>query len=146
MSRAYQLKSETDMALVLVQGVVRENRQYLPAMMEYAKLTYDLNDLQASEAAIILLTCLVQKRGQRSLGDSMLVSNVSDRRFEIAVLWRWLRFRNEACTISMAIYFATHYSASIVYILLSFVSDDKYRQRLLTEMCQKPNGLKYLLK
>lgn len=86
MSRAYQLKSETDMALVLVQGVVRENRQYLPAMMEYAKLTYDLNDLQASEAAIILLTCLVQKRGQRSLGDSMLVSNASDRRFEIAVL------------------------------------------------------------
>ena len=53
------------MALVLVQGVVREDRQYLPAMVEYAKLTYDLSDFQASEAAIILLTCLIQKRGIR---------------------------------------------------------------------------------
>ena len=64
MCKSYQAMGQRDMALVLAQGVVREDRQCLDAMMEYAKLTYALGDMQASEAAVILLTCLVQKRGK----------------------------------------------------------------------------------
>ena len=65
MCKSYQAMGQRDMALVLAQGVVREDRQCLDAMMEYAKLTYTLGDMQASEAAVILLTCLVQKRGKK---------------------------------------------------------------------------------
>lgn len=67
MCRAYQCRGETDMAIVLIEGVVKENRNNLDAMVEYAKLTFDLGDLQASEAAVILLTCLVRSRGRYKL-------------------------------------------------------------------------------
>ena len=39
MCKSYQAMGQRDMALVLAQGVVREDRQCLKAMMEYAKLT-----------------------------------------------------------------------------------------------------------
>lgn len=59
MCRCYNQLQRRDMALAVIGGVVRENRQNLPAMLEYARLTFDLGDLQASEAAVIMLTCLV---------------------------------------------------------------------------------------
>ena len=64
MCRCYQQLQQTDMALVLVQGIVRENRDNLEAMLEYAKLTFDLGDLQASESAVIMLTCLVAEKSK----------------------------------------------------------------------------------
>ena len=67
MCRCYQQLKQRDMAIAIIGSVVREDRQNLPAMLEFAKLTFDLGDLQAQEAAIIMLTCIVADKSARDL-------------------------------------------------------------------------------
>ncbi|XP_078324238.1 uncharacterized protein LOC111123999 isoform X2 [Crassostrea virginica] len=62
LAKAYIGKKQTDMALVVLQGVLRENQEHLDALIEYAPLIYPLGPKQKEEAMTILLTVLVNKR------------------------------------------------------------------------------------
>lgn len=61
LAKAYIGKKQTDMALVVLQGVLRENQEHLDALTEYAPLIYPLGPKQKEEAMTILLTVLVNK-------------------------------------------------------------------------------------
>uniref|UniRef100_K1PXN4 Uncharacterized protein n=1 Tax=Magallana gigas TaxID=29159 RepID=K1PXN4_MAGGI len=61
LAKAYIGKKQTDMALVVLQGVLRENQEHLDALTEYAPLIYRLGPKQKDEAMTILLTVLVNK-------------------------------------------------------------------------------------
>lgn len=61
LAKAYIGKKQTDMALVVLQGVLRENQEHLDALTEYAPLIYPLGPKQKEEAMTILLTVLINK-------------------------------------------------------------------------------------
>ncbi|ELT91791.1 hypothetical protein CAPTEDRAFT_220635 [Capitella teleta] len=46
--QAYQLLNQKDMAIVVIEGVVRETKEFIPAVIEYSKLTFDLDVEQAT--------------------------------------------------------------------------------------------------
>ncbi|XP_062589988.1 uncharacterized protein LOC134251597 [Saccostrea cucullata] len=62
LARAYVGKGQKDMALVVLQGVLRENQEHLDALTEYAPLIFPLGPKQKEEAMTIMLTVLVNKR------------------------------------------------------------------------------------
>ncbi|XP_048776174.2 uncharacterized protein LOC125680539 isoform X2 [Ostrea edulis] len=61
LAKAYIGKKQTDMALVLLQGVLRENKEHVDALAEYAPLIYPLGSKYREEAMTIMLTVLINK-------------------------------------------------------------------------------------
>lgn len=62
LSKAYMLKEEKDMALVILQGILREDKTYVEALTEYASLIYPLGPAQSEEAMTVLLTLVANNR------------------------------------------------------------------------------------
>lgn len=60
LARAYLVRGEADMAIALLQGVLRENMDHDEALTEYAVLLYPLGDDQAEEAMSIIIGVLAR--------------------------------------------------------------------------------------
>ncbi|OPL20614.1 hypothetical protein AM593_01114, partial [Mytilus galloprovincialis] len=58
LAKAYLVKGEKDMAIVLLQGILRQDKTFVDALVEYAPLLYPLGPAQSEEAMTILLTLL----------------------------------------------------------------------------------------
>ncbi|KAI0238820.1 hypothetical protein LSAT2_010398 [Lamellibrachia satsuma] len=65
LSRAYVLLGQKAKAFLVIQAALKNDRQYLPALEQYAKLTHDLGTDQALEAVTIILTAMVNDRGSK---------------------------------------------------------------------------------
>ena len=63
LAKAYLLKGQKDMAITVLQGVLRENLEHEEALMEYAALLFPLGPKQSEEAVSVILTVLARKQG-----------------------------------------------------------------------------------
>ncbi|XP_076092964.1 uncharacterized protein LOC143064197 isoform X1 [Mytilus galloprovincialis] len=62
LAKAYLVKGEKDMAIVLLQGILRQDKTFVDALVEYAPLLYPLGPAQSEEAMTILLTLLANDK------------------------------------------------------------------------------------
>lgn len=62
LAKAYLLKGEKDMAIVILQGILRQDKTFVDALIEYAPLLYPLGPVQSEEAMTILLTLLANHK------------------------------------------------------------------------------------
>ncbi|XP_063422401.1 uncharacterized protein LOC134706948 isoform X2 [Mytilus trossulus] len=62
LAKAYLFKGEKDMAIVLLQGILRQDKTCVDALTEYAPLLYPLGPDQSEEAMTILLTLLANDK------------------------------------------------------------------------------------
>ena len=60
LSKAYILKHQKDMAINILQGVLRENQEQVCARVEYASILFSLGEYHAEEAMNVLLTSLAK--------------------------------------------------------------------------------------
>ncbi|WAQ99658.1 hypothetical protein MAR_024031, partial [Mya arenaria] len=61
MAKAYLIKDEKDMAITILQGVLRENMGHDDALTEYASLLFPIGTGQAEEAVSVILGVLARK-------------------------------------------------------------------------------------
>lgn len=67
LAKAYLLKEQKDMAITILQGVLRENVEHEEALVEYAALLFPLGPAQSEEAMSVLLTLLARDKNDRNV-------------------------------------------------------------------------------
>ncbi|KAH3838843.1 hypothetical protein DPMN_112259 [Dreissena polymorpha] len=65
LAKAYLLKNEKDMAITVLQGILRENLDNDDALTEYAQLLFSLGPEQCEEAMTVILGVLARKQGDK---------------------------------------------------------------------------------
>ncbi|XP_078693360.1 uncharacterized protein LOC144923048 isoform X1 [Branchiostoma floridae x Branchiostoma belcheri] len=62
LAKAFILLGKHTMALQMCQAVVKEKKDHLEALLEYAELTYKMSPIHAKEALTIVMTLMVNKK------------------------------------------------------------------------------------
>ncbi|XP_045203567.2 uncharacterized protein LOC123556712 [Mercenaria mercenaria] len=66
LAKAYLIKEQRDMAIAVLQGVLRENIEHQEALVEYAGLLFPLGPSQKEEAMSVLLTVLARNKNDKN--------------------------------------------------------------------------------
>lgn len=66
LAKAYLLKEQKDMAITVLQGVLRENTEHKEALVEYSGLLFPLGPAQSEEAMSVLLSVLARDNKDRN--------------------------------------------------------------------------------
>ncbi|XP_064639076.1 uncharacterized protein LOC135494744 [Lineus longissimus] len=72
LAKAYMQQEKRDMAIVVYQGVLRENPDYVDAMTGLAIIAYDLNDTYFKECVSVLLAALAKQTGDNEVKKNLV--------------------------------------------------------------------------